>query len=156
MKAIEINGKIKVYDPLPDSWKGVMGNFSKLSDEEIKAYGFYDVVVPKYDQRVEVLGDLYFDSANKIFTQDINDKTWVLTLAELKEQVINNFNHEIYIKLMETDWQIVRKYETNVAVPENILTKRKELREQADKVKTDINALTTKKAVMSFDLPNII
>ena len=156
MKAIEINGKIKVYDPLPDSWKGVMGNFSKLSDEEIKAYGFYDVVVPKYDQRVEVLGVLYFDSANKIFTQDINDKTWVLTLAELKEQVINNFNHEIYIKLMETDWQIVRKYETNVAVPENILTKRKELREQADKVKTDINALTTKKAVMSFDLPNII
>jgi len=156
MKAIEINGKIKVYDPLPESWKGVMGNFSKLSDEEIKAYGFYDVVVPKYDQRVEVLGDLYFDSANKIFTQDINDKTWVLTLAELKEQVINNFNHEIYIKLMETDWQIVRKYETNVAVPENILTKRKELREQADKVKTDINALTTKKAVMSFDLPNII
>ena len=156
MKAIEINGKIKVYDPLPDSWKGVMGNFSKLSDEEIKAYGFYDVVVPKYDQRVEVLGDLYFDSANKIFTQDINDKTWVLTLAELKEQVINNFNHEIYIKLMETDWQIVRKYETNVAVPENILTKRKELREQADKVKTDINALTTKKAVMSFNLPNII
>ena len=156
MKAIEINGKIKVYDPLPDSWKGVMGNFSKLSDEEIKAYGFYDVVVPKYDQRVEVLGVLYFDSANKIFTQDINEKTWVLTLAELKEQVINNFNHEIYIKLMETDWQIVRKYETNVAVPENILTKRKELREQADKVKTDINALTTKKAVMSFDLPNII
>jgi len=156
MKAIEINGKIKVYDPLPDSWKGVMGNFSKLSDEEIKAYGFYDVVVPKYDQRVEVLGGLYFDSANKIFTQDINDKTWVLTLAELKEQVINNFNHEIYIKLLETDWQIVRKYETNVAVPENILTKRKELREQADKVKTDINALTTKKAVMSFDLPNII
>jgi len=156
MKAIEINGKIKVYDPLPSSWKGVMGNFSKLSDEEIKAYGFYNVVVPKYDQRVEVLDDLYFDSTNEVFTQDVKDKTWVLTLEELKELVINNFNHEIYIKLMETDWQIVRKYETNVAVPENILTKRKELREQADKVKTDINALTTKKAVMSFNLPNII
>ena len=120
MKAIEINGNIKVYDPLPSSWKGVMGNFSKLSDEEIKAYGFYNVVVPKYDQRVEVLDDLYFDSTNEVFTQDVKDKTWVLTLEELKELVINNFNHEIYIKLMETDWQIVRKYETNVAVPENI------------------------------------
>ena len=35
MKAIQIEGKIKVYNPLPNSWKGVMGNFSKLSDEEI-------------------------------------------------------------------------------------------------------------------------
>ena len=96
MKAIEINGNIKVYDPLPSSWKGVMGNFSKLSDEEIKAYGFYNVVVPKYDQRVEVLDDLYFDSTNEVFTQDVKDKTWVLTLEELKELVINNFNHEIY------------------------------------------------------------
>ena len=48
MKAIEINGTIKVYSKLPNSWEGVMGNFSKLSDEEIKAYGFYDVVIPDY------------------------------------------------------------------------------------------------------------
>ncbi len=156
MKAIEINGKIKVYDPLPESWKGVMGNFSKLSDEEIEAYGFYDVVVPEYDQRVEVLGDLYFDSANKIFTQDINDKTWVLTLAELKEQVINNFNHATQEKLKGTDWYVIRNKETGVETPSEITSARQDLREQADKVKTDINALTTKKAVMSFDLPNII
>jgi len=40
MKAIEINGTIKVYSKLPNSWEGVMGNFSKLSDEEILERGY--------------------------------------------------------------------------------------------------------------------
>ena len=91
MKAIEINGKITVYDPLPSSWKGVIGNFSKLSDEEIKAYGFYDVVIPNYDLRIEYLGEIYFDSENQIFKKDVLDKTWVQTLNECKEQIIFNF-----------------------------------------------------------------
>ena len=46
MKAIEINGEIKIYNELPQSWGGVMGNFSMLSEEEIKEYGFYDVIIP--------------------------------------------------------------------------------------------------------------
>jgi hypothetical protein len=61
MKAIEINGTIKVYNPLPNSWKGVMGNFSKLSEEEIKAYGFYDVVVPECNRNSEKLSDIFWD-----------------------------------------------------------------------------------------------
>ena len=45
MKAIDINGNIKVYNQLPSSWQGVMGNFSKLSDEEIKAYAGSEVIL---------------------------------------------------------------------------------------------------------------
>ena len=60
MKAIEINGEIKIYNKLPNSWKGVMGNFSKLSDEEIKEYGFYDVIMPSFDNQIEELGNMFF------------------------------------------------------------------------------------------------
>ena len=68
MKAIQIKGKIKVYKTLPDSWKGVAGNFSKLSEEEIKAYGFYDVVTPSYNPRIQKLSDIFWDADNKVFT----------------------------------------------------------------------------------------
>jgi hypothetical protein len=33
-----------------------------LSDEELKSYGFYEVVIPDYDSRIQELGDLYLDS----------------------------------------------------------------------------------------------
>ena len=62
MKAIDINGNIKVYNQLPSSWQGVMGNFSKLSDEEIKAYGFYDVIIPEFNVKTQELSNLFFDN----------------------------------------------------------------------------------------------
>ena len=40
MKAIKINEEIKVYSELPNSWKGVMGNFSMLSEEEINTHAY--------------------------------------------------------------------------------------------------------------------
>jgi hypothetical protein len=156
MKAIEINGQIKQYSKLPSSWGNVLGGFDLLSDDELKTYGFYDVVIPDYDSRVEDLGELYFDSASETFTKDVSDKTWVLTLAELKEQQINNFKHSTGIKLQETDWYIIRNQETGDAIPSDITSARQALRDQANTVETEINALTTKKAVMSYDLPSLM
>jgi hypothetical protein len=156
MKAIEINGQIKTYDRLPKSWGNVLGGFDLLSDDELKTYGFYDVVIPDYDSRVEDLRELYFDSASETFTKDVSNKTWVLTLAELKEQQINNFKHSTGIKLQQTDWYIIRNQETGDAIPADITSARQALRDQSEVVENEINALTTKKAVMSYDLPSII
>jgi hypothetical protein len=156
MKAIDINGQIKQYSKLPSSWGNVLGGFDLLSDEELKEYGFYDVVIPEYNSTIEVIGDLYFDSASETFTKDVSNKTWVQTLAELKEQQINNFKHSTGIKLQETDWYIVRNQEIGDAIPTDITSARQALREQANTVETEINALTTKKAVMSYDLPSIM
>lgn len=156
MKAININGQIKQYSKLPSSWGNVLGGFDLLSDEQLKTYGFYDVVIPDYDSRVEDLGELYFDSASETFTKDVSDKTWIQTLAELKERQINNFKHSTGIKLQETDWYIIRNQETGAAIPADITSARQALRDQADTVESEINALTTKKAVMSYDLPSII
>ena len=156
MKATEINGQIKQYSKLPSSWRNVLGGFDLLSDDELKTYGFYDVVIPDYDSRVEDLGELYFDSASETFTKDVSDKTWVLTLKELKERQINNFNHSTGSKLQVTDWYVIRNQETGDAIPSDITSARQALRDQANTVETEINALTTKKAVMSYDLPSLI
>ena len=156
MKAININGQIKQYSKLPSSWGNVLGGFDLLSDEQLKTYGFYDVVIPDYDSRVEDLGELYFDSASETFTKDISNKTWVLTLAELKEQQINNFKHRIGAELAKTDWYVIRNQETGAAIPADITSAREALRDQCDTVESEINALTTKKAVMSYDFPTFI
>src|SRR6056300_544827 len=156
MKAIETNGQINTYDKLPSSWGNVLGGFDLLSDEELKEYGFYDVVIPDWDSNIQELGDLYFDNANETFTKDVSDKTWVKTLSELKEQQINNFKHLTASKLQQTDWYIIRNQETGDAIPSDITSARQALRDQADSVESEINALTTKKAVMSYDFPNII
>tara|TARA_S200002703_G_scaffold64933_1_gene56108 strand:+ start:544 stop:1014 length:471 start_codon:yes stop_codon:yes gene_type:complete len=155
MKAIEINGQIKTYDKLPSSWGNVLGGFDLLSDDELKNYGFYNVVIPNYDLRIEDLGELYFDSASETFTKDVLDRTWVQTLSELKQQRIYNFNCDIKIKLQETDWYIIRNQETGDEIPADIISARQALRDQSEVVENEINALTTKKAVMSFDLPNV-
>ena len=156
MKAIETNGQINTYDKLPSSWGNVLGGFDLLSDEELKEYGFYDVVIPDWDSNIQELGDLYFDNANETFTKDVSDKTWVKTLSELKEQQINNFKHSTGSKLQETDWYIIKNQETGYAIPADITLARQALRDQSEVVENEINALTTKKAVMSYDLPSLM
>lgn len=155
MKAIEINGQIKQYNKIPSSWGNVLGGFDLLTDDELKTYGFYDVVIPDWDSRIQQLGDLYFNSASETFTKDVLDKTWVQTLAELKEQQINSFNFSTQFKLKETDWYIIKNQETGAAIPADITATRQALRDQANTVELEINALTTKKAVMSYDFPSL-
>ena len=156
MKAIDINGQINTYDKIPSSWGNILGGFNLLPYKELKKYGFYDVVIPNYDSRVEDLGELYFDNASETFTKDVLNRTWVLTLAELKEQQINNFKHLTGSKLQDTDWYVIRNQETGDAIPADITLARQELRNQSNTVETEINALTTKKEVMSYNFPDIM
>ena len=73
MKAININGKIKLYGKLPNVWGNII-NFSKSSEEVIKEKGFFDVIQPiltTYQKQ----GDIFFDDINKIFTYTVIDFT---------------------------------------------------------------------------------
>jgi len=152
MKAIQIDGKIKVYKTLPNSWKGVMGNFSKLSEEEIKAYGFYDVVIPDYNSKIQKLSDIFWDADNEVFTYTVSDIEFSETLEELKEGKIKSLNMNALNNLSVTDWYITRKTEKNIDIPEAITTERDAIRTQADTKEAEINALTTKKAVVEYSV----
>ena len=159
MKAVNNNGKIKVYASVPDSFQsstGVHMNAPKMTEEELKNAGMFDVVIgDNYDERVHTLGEIYFDSPNTVFKKDLVDKTWTETLDELKTKRINHFKSQVNSKLAETDWYVIRKTDNNDAIPSNVQTARTNLRTQSATVETEINALTEKKEVVLYDFPNI-
>ena len=149
MKAIEINGEIKVYNKLPNSWKGVMGNFSKLSEEEIQEYGFYDLIIPEYNQRIQELGEIYFEN-NKYYYK-VLEKTWDETLDELKEMKLNELNYNTKSKLKNTDWYYIRKLDRNIDVPQEVEDSRTTILNNHNEHETAINALTKKENVVKYE-----
>jgi len=159
MKAVNNNGKIKVYASVPDSFQsstGVHMNAPKMTEEELKNAGMFDVLISDdYDERIHTLGEIYFDSPNTVFKKDLVDKTWTETLEELKTRRINHFKSQVNSKLAETDWYVVRKADNGDAIPSDVQTARTNLRTQSATVETEINALTEKKEVVLYDFPNI-
>ena len=159
MKAVNNNGIITTYPDVPKQFRSSTGyhlNARGMTADELRNAGMFDVIIPEeYDSRVHALDEIYFDSAASVFKKDIINKTWSQTLAELKEQQINNFKGQIGSKLTQTDWYIIRNADDATEIPADITTARAELRTQSNTVETEINALTTKKDVMSYDFPNI-
>jgi len=159
MKAVNNNGIITTYPDVPKQFRSSTGyhlNARGMTADELRDAGMFDVIIPEeYDSRIHDLDEIYFDSAASVFKKDIINKTWSQTLAQLKEQQINNFKGQIGSKLTQTDWYIIRNADDATEIPADITTARAELRTQSNTVETEINALTTKKAVMSYDFPNI-
>lgn len=154
MKAIQIGGAIKRYTTIPKAWGNVIGGFDKLSSTEWEAAGFYNVVSPSYDSATQYLGDLEWDGDASVFTYPVIDRTWSQTVAELKESKIENLKSIYGRKLSETDWYIIRAQE-GIAAPQEIIDARAALRTDCATKEDEINALTTKKAVVSYSLPNL-
>ena len=159
MKAINKNGKITIYQGVPQSFtssQGVHLNAPNMSEQALKDAGLFDVVISDdYDERVHTLGEIYFDSPNTVFRKDLVVKEWVETLEELKTRRINHFKSQVNSKLAETDWYVIRKTDNNDAIPSDVQTARTTLRTQSATVETEINALTEKKEVVLYDFPNI-
>lgn len=159
MKAVNNNGIITTFPNVPKQFRSSTGyhlNARSMTADELRDAGLFDVVIPEeYDSRIHDLDEIYFDSAASVFRKDLINKTWSETLAELKTKQINNFKGQIGSKLAETDWYIIRNADDGSEIPADITTARADLRTQSNTVETEINALTTKKAVMSYDFPNI-
>jgi len=151
MKAININGQIKTYNTLPSSWGDIIGGFHLLSDDDLRSYGFYDVVIPEYDSRIQELGDLYFDSASENFTKDVSDKTWSETLTELKEQKLNYLQEHTNSLLLTTDWYYIRKLNRNIDVPQEVEDERTAILASHNDHEAAINALTKKADVVKYE-----
>ena len=159
MKAINNQGTITIYQSVPHTLQtptGTILNAPAYTDQELKEKGLFDLIIPnEYDDRIHNLGEIYFDSAAKCFRKDTKNKTWSQTLAELKEQAINNFKHRINNELAKSDWYIIREMENGSDVPSDITAKRQNLRDTSNSVEQEINALTSKAKVIIYDYPNI-
>ena len=154
MKAIQIGGAIKRYTTIPKSWGNVICGFDLLGSDTWEEAGFYDVVTPDYDSATQKLGDLEWDADSSTFTYPVINKTWTQTVAELKESKIASLKYIYNRKLSETDWYIIRAQE-GIAAPQDVIDARAALRTECGTKEAEINALTTKKAVVSYSLPNL-
>ena len=159
MKAVNNAGVITFYQSLPNSFRSSTGlhlNVKGWSDQDMKDNGLFDVIIDEdYDERIHNLGEIYWDAVATVFRKDKSNKTWDKSLSELKEQSINNFKAQIGNKLAATDWYIIREADNGADVPADIVDARVALRELSDTVESEINALTTKAKVITYDFPNI-
>tara|TARA_A100001201_G_scaffold139703_1_gene131959 strand:+ start:446 stop:925 length:480 start_codon:yes stop_codon:yes gene_type:complete len=159
MKAINKNGKITIYNGVPQSFTSSLGvhlNAPNMTEQALKNAGLFDLIISDdYDERIHDLGEIYWVVEESVFKKDLVDKTWSETLDELKAKRINNFKSMINSELQKTDWYVIRKADSNDAIPEDIQTARADLRAQSATVEDEINALTTKKEVVLYDFPNI-
>jgi len=148
MKAILVNGKIKTFGKVPNSWTDENGLHLNIGDGA--SVGFKDVVYPTYDPRIEKLDNLHLNE--DVYTYDVVNITIEGTLAELKEQKISQLKSMVGGQLSETDWYIIREADSGEATPSNVRGERAALRTKSDSIEAEINALSTKKAVVLFEI----
>jgi hypothetical protein len=167
MKARIEAGKIVKYNTIPDVVyiaSGTVENAKRLSNEELEALGFYDVIVPDYDPITEVIHNLHFDNAypsptiedvfatREVFTYDKKTKVISETVAELKISQIKALKKVAYDKLSITDWYAIRKAENGTDIPTSVITERDGIRNSVATKESEINALTTKASILKYDI----
>jgi hypothetical protein len=150
MKAIEINGEIKLFSHYPKNFKHNGFVWALLNDKKAAEIGFKDVVTPTYDSRIEELSPIKLDG--DVYTYDVVEIPIKETLAELKASKINELKSVTSAELSLTDWYIVRNADTGAEVPQSIKDERAALRTKSDSIEAEINALTTKKSVVLFEI----
>lgn len=151
MKAKEINGQIKTYNRLPKSYGNIIAGFNLLPDNELESFGFFNIVFPDYDKDVQELGDLVFDKNINKYIYQVNDLTWPETLAELKENKINQLKNYTNLKLSPTDWYVIRQIERSIDMPSNIELERSTILQNHDDQVVEINNLSTKANVVKYE-----
>jgi len=159
MKAVNNAGIITFYQSVPNSFRSSTGlhlNVKGWSSQDMKDNGLFDVIIDdSYDSRIHDLGEIYWDTGATVFKKDISNKTFSKSVSELKEQSISNFKSRIGGELAKTDWYIIREMDNGADVPADIVDARVALRELSDIVESEINELTTKSKVITYDFPNI-
>ena len=159
MKAVNNNGIITTYPDVPKSFRSSTGhhlNAKAMSADALTNAGLFDVIIDEnYDLKIHTLGEIYWDTGATVFRKDKEDITWDESLSEIKAKEITNFKARIGSELSKTDWYIIREADNGADVPAEVVDARVALRELSDTVESEINALTTKKKVKTYDFPNI-
>ena len=91
-----------------------------------------------------------------MYVPTLIDKTWPLSLEELKKQKIANLKYIYNSELSKTDWVIIRNTELGLTTDQAILDERESLRLECAAKEAEINAIATKKNIALYELPNFI
>lgn len=155
MKARIENGEVVKYNTIPKTLEKTTGETilkaNTLSEEELKQLGFYDVVVPTYNNVIQDINNLHFDDSQECFVYDVVEKE-LGSLEDLKTSKIVELKTKANVELARTDWFLLRKTEKNIEVPEDVTILRDEIRSLVDSKEIEINTLTDKVAIITFDI----
>lgn len=92
MKARIENNTIRIYSRLPSKYvtetMNIAGGFDLLPTEIHEQEGFFDVVTPAFDPKLQLLGEIYFDEENRVFTYPVINKT----AEEIEAEETNRIN----------------------------------------------------------------
>ena len=165
--AFELNGQ-----PFNPDRAFTLGNiqypanwFRNASDEERAAIGLTEVSDPEsYDQRFywgpnnpKILNDREESDENgdplyvKVYdpiTEAMVDSSERLVTKGLKSQWTAQVKESANKLLAPTDWYVIRKAESNTAIPANVVTFRAAVKTECDRLETAIDAVT--------DVPGLI
>jgi hypothetical protein len=160
MKAIEIDGNIKTYRSIPQTWEDANGlhlNFRKAKHSD---YGLYDVVKPAYDSQSQKLGSIEFNEESGVFTYPVIDIDFnatyevigddmeptgetkpVYDVDALKAEKILDIKSQAGSLLKPTDWYVIRKAERAIDIPEAIAAERLDVITKSDKFEKEVKAI---------------
>ena len=178
MKAIKTDSGISIQKRIPKNIQidGItICNFNTLSDEELKAYGYYDIVTPIYDSISQHLGQIEWDEENEVFTYPVVDidfdatyevmdeETMELTgevlpvydLAYLKSSLVLQAKSQANSLLSSTDWMVIRKAERGIEIPAETLEARNTIITRVDEIETEIDQLSSYEDALRYTF-NII
>jgi len=151
MKAININGNIKIYNVLPKTWKNIL-NFRIATETIIKLAGFYDIVIPEYDQITHKLGDIYFDETNKVFTYPVVERT-LPSIEEAKAQKTAELKNAVRDLYHTVQWYVEMKRMEGEPIPQIVIDKLRSIKTKYEQIKTQINNITNVVDVFKYELP---
>lgn len=151
MKAIQLDEGIKVFNELPVDWKNYL-NFKEAPIELQQQEGFYDVIVPSYDEVTQKLGEIYFDEVLKVFTYPILLNT-LPTLAEAKVQKIEELKSAVRDIYLTVQWYVEMKRMEDEVIPTVVKNKIRLIKTRYEQAKAQINALTTVVDVLNWKVP---
>ena len=180
MKAIKTDSGISIQKRIPKNIQidGItICNFNTLSDEELKAYGYYDIVTPSYDSISQNLGQIEWDEENEVFTypvvnidfdatyeaMSVDEETMELTgevlpvydLASLKSSLVLQAKSQANSLLSSTDWMVIRKAERGIEIPAETLEARNTIITRVDEIEAEIDQLSSYEDALRYTF-NII
>lgn len=141
-------------NPTPYIERQGVWNAQDLTNDELKLFGFFDLIQEEYDPRVEEFGDIYFDENNQVFIEPKQDSAISMSLQECKDYIIKQYDDMMRYEFMKTDYHYIKNLELGTEIPSDITDRRTLLRSEINTVKSEINSFTTKKQVLSYNLPN--
>ena len=166
--AFELNGQ-----PFNPDRAFTLGNiqypanwFRNASAEERAAIGLTEVADPEsYDQRFywgpnnpKLLNDREESDENgnplyvKVYdpiTEEMVDSSERLVTKGLKSQWTAQVKESANKLLAPTDWYVIRKAESNTAIPANVVTFRAAVKTECDRLETAIDAVTDVPALIT-------